>query len=29
MNSDEIAQVLEMSRSLVEEYINILNEEED
>ena len=29
MNIDEIAQVLEMSRSLVEEYINILNEEED
>jgi len=29
MNSDEIAQVLEMSRSLVEEYINILNKEED
>ncbi len=29
MNIGEIAQVLEMSRSLVEEYINILNEEED
>ncbi len=29
MNIDEIAQVLEMSRSLVEEYINILNKEEE
>ena len=29
MNINEIAQILGMGRSLVEEYINILNEEED
>jgi hypothetical protein len=29
MNIDEIARILEMGKSLVEGYINLLNEEED